>query len=86
MASILFDTHAYVKTMVAAGFTERQAEVQADAPVKLIDERLATKRDMEELRAATKHDLRELELRLTVRLGAIVAAGIGIVAVLVKLL
>jgi len=35
---------------------------------------------------ATKQDLRDLELRLTLRLGAVVLAGIGIVSALVKLL
>ena len=35
---------------------------------------------------ATKQDLRELELRMTVRLGAIVTVGIGVEAVLVKIL
>jgi len=35
---------------------------------------------------ATKRDLKELEMRLTIRLGAIMAAGIVIVATLVKLL
>ena len=71
----VFDTHAYVKKLKAVGFTEEQAEVQTEAISELIDEKLAT-----------KQDLRELELRMTIRLGAIQAAGIAIVAALVKLL
>jgi len=35
---------------------------------------------------ATKRDLKELEMRLSIRLGAIMAGGIVIVATLVKLL
>ena len=35
---------------------------------------------------ATKQDLKELEMRMVIRLGAIQAAGIAIVAALVKLL
>ncbi|MBF0566553.1 MAG: DUF1640 domain-containing protein [Nitrospirae bacterium] len=70
-----FDTHAYVKKLKAAGFTEEQAEIQAETLSEIVEERLTTKRD-----------LKELELRLTVRLGAIMAAGIVIAAVLVKLL
>ncbi len=35
---------------------------------------------------ATKQDLKELELRLTIRLGSMVVIAIGVVATLVKLL
>lgn len=73
--SIAFDTLAYAKKLVAAGFTQQQAEVQAEAIAEIIDERLAT-----------KQDLKELEFRLTIRLGTMMAASIAIIAVLVKLL
>ena len=86
-----------MKKLQAAGFTEAQAEVQAEAIAELVNEQLATKRDLKELETALKRDLAELEtalkrdmkeqeLRLTVRLGAIVTAAVGVVAVLVKLL
>lgn len=52
-----------------------QAEVLAEEQTKLIDERLAT-----------KDDLKMMELRLTMRMGALIAAGIGIVATVTKLL
>ncbi|NOQ46223.1 MAG: DUF1640 domain-containing protein [Desulfobulbaceae bacterium] len=86
MASITFDTHAYVKKLKAAGFTEQQAEVQAEALVDLVENRLATKQDLKELEVALRHDLKELELRLTIRLGALIAGAIALVAALVKLL
>ena len=37
-------------------------------------------------RLATKRDLKELEMRLTIRLGAMLTAGIVVVAVCVKFL
>ncbi|MBF0542775.1 MAG: DUF1640 domain-containing protein [Nitrospirae bacterium] len=43
MASITFDTHTYVKKLKAVGFTEEQAEVQANALAELSDERLVTR-------------------------------------------
>ena len=46
---------------------------------QLVDEELATKRDLKELEMRLKHDL-------TLRLGAMLVAGIAIVATLVKLL
>ena len=75
MSTIPFDTHAYVKKLETAGFSEQQAEAQVEALTSLIYDRLATKRDF-----------KEVELRLTIRLGAMLTAGIAIVAVLVKLL
>jgi len=53
----------------------RQAEILAEEQARLIDERLTTKDDLE-----------KLELRLTLRLGTMMAASIAIVAALVKLL
>ncbi len=95
--TIPFDTHLYVKKLIAVGVSEAQAEVQAEAIAELVNEQLATKRDIEELRIATKRDLEEFELRLkneitrlqltlTLRLGALTTAAVAIVAVLVKLL
>ena len=75
MSSIAFDTHAFVKDLTRAGMTEEQAEVLVRSQATLIDEKLAT-----------KQDLKELELRLTLRLGSMMVVAIGVVAVLVKLL
>lgn len=82
----LIHTHAYVKKLKAVGFTEEQAEVQTEVVSVLIDEKLATKHDLHELEVGLKRDMKELEMRMLIRLGAIQAAGIAIVAALVKLL
>ena len=74
-----FNTLAYAKKLKAAGFTEEQAEIQAEALSEIIEERLATKQDLNELELRLKHDL-------TLRLGGMLVAGIAIVATLVKLL
>ncbi len=54
---------------------------------------LATKHDLKELEvvlkrdiAEVKRDMKEMEMRLTIKLGAIATTGIIIVAALVKLL
>ena len=84
--AIAFDTLAYAKKLKLAGFTEAQAEIQAEALANIIDDRLATKEDI----IALQRDLKELEIRLkhdlTLRLGTMMMAGIVIVATLVKLL
>jgi len=83
---LLFDTHAYVKRLRAAGFTEAQAEVQAEGLAKLIDNNLATKGDLERLDRDIAVKLKELEHRLTIRLGAMLAVAVGVVAAPVWLL
>lgn len=50
-----------------------------ESQAKLIDERLATKRDLVEMETRLRHDL-------TLRLGAMMAASVAVVAALVKLL
>ncbi|MDE0405202.1 MAG: hypothetical protein OXI53_07795 [Nitrospira sp.] len=65
MSIISFDTHTFVKRLTQAGMPEAQAEVLADSQAKLIDEKLATKHDLKELEARLTHDLKELEARLT---------------------
>lgn len=75
MATIVFDTYAFVKELAQAGMPEKQAEVLARSQATLINETLAT-----------KQILKELELRLTIRLGSMMVVAIGVVAALVKLL
>jgi hypothetical protein len=82
MGSITFDTLKYAQRMKTVGFTDEQANEQAKAIAEIIDEKLATKYDIELLRK----DMKELELRLTVRLGGMICTAIVIVATLVKLL
>ena len=86
MVAIMFDTHAFVKELTQAGMPEAQAEVLARNQATLIDEKLATKQDLEALESRLKRDMREMELRLTLRLGSMMVVAIGVVAALVKLL
>lgn len=95
--ALVLDTLAYAKKLKSVGFTEEQAEVQAETLAQLVDEKLTTKqdlkelevslkRDMKEIEASLKRDIKELEMRLTIRLGVMIAASIAIVATLIKLL
>lgn len=83
---VMFDTLAYAKKLKSAGFTEDQAEIQAEALAKIIDEKLATKQDVRDL----QRDIKEMEIRfkhdLTLRLGAMMAASMAIVVAIVKLI
>jgi hypothetical protein len=62
MRTVAFDTHAQVKRLVAAGFTETQAEAEVQVISELIEDQLATKRDIESIRLEIESIRREIEL------------------------
>jgi hypothetical protein len=71
MSAVLFDTHAFVRRMQAAGMPEAQAEAFAGEYTNWLDDRLATKTDLTSL--AKTGDLRETELRLEARVESVKA-------------
>ncbi|MFC5473545.1 DUF1640 domain-containing protein [Paraherbaspirillum soli] len=74
MATVTFDTHKFVKTLEAAGVPASQAEAISNA----------VKEAHDSAEVATKADLRELELRLTIKLGTIVVVALGAFTALSK--
>jgi len=82
----MFDTHAFVRELTEAGMLEPQAEALARTQTMLINETLATKQDLKDFEIRLKHEMKELEWRLTMRLGSMIVVAIGVVAALVKLL
>ena len=93
MTGIAFDTLAYANKLKEAGFTDRQAETQAEALASVVESNLATKTDIELLR----RDIKELELRLEARIAdskteiikwcvGSVFASVGLFAALVRLM
>lgn len=87
MTTITFDTHKFIRTIKESGLPENQAEAIAEAfRSAQIEADLATKTDIQALESALKADLRELEYRLTIKLGAMMMAAIATIAALVKLL
>jgi hypothetical protein len=86
MTTIASDTHSFVKKLKDVGFTEEQAEVFASEQARLIEDNLATKNDLVELENNLRRDILELEYRIIIKLGDLMAASIAVVATLVKLL
>ena len=67
MNTLSIDTHRTIQKLMKKGYTEEQAEGLIDA--------------LTESNIATKNDLKELELRLTVKLyGALLIHGLAVVA------
>jgi hypothetical protein len=86
MATVIFDSHAFVKRLTAAGMPVEQAEILADEHARVFGEQLATKQDVALLRADLVAMEQRIKDQLTIRLGGMLAAGVAVVAALVKLL
>ncbi len=88
--TITFDTHAYIKRLKSVGFTEEQAEVQAETFAEIIEERLATKQDLKALELTMKNDLERglasVKSEIIKWVAGMLVAQAAIVATLVKLL
>ena len=95
--AIVFDTHRFVRNLTASGFTERQAEALADEQVQLLDTNLATKADLEAVRADLDVRITNVQAGLEVKIAnvqsnllkwvfaALIAQG-GVIVTLVTLL
>lgn len=78
MIAIAIDTLAITKRLISSGCSQQQAEAQAQILAEVVDNNLVTKTDFE-------RGLRELEYRLTIKLGGMLVVGISIVTALVKM-
>jgi hypothetical protein len=76
MVTTTFDTYKFIQRLKEAGIPENQAEAITEG----------LKQAQGEMDLATKQDLRELEYRLTTKVGAMLAIAVTVLAVLVKLL
>jgi hypothetical protein len=87
-----FDTLSYARRLKQAGVPDAQAEAMADATRELVVSDFASKADI----AALKSDIVALEarlmaamdtqsLRLTVRMGGLIAIGVAVLAAIIKL-
>jgi hypothetical protein len=62
----MFNTLKYTKLLEAAGVSRQQAETHVQIIAEIVEDRLAT-----------KQDLKELEYRLTLKLGTMVTVIVG---------
>jgi|ERR671914_2584950 hypothetical protein len=56
-----FNSLTYARKLKEVGFTESQAEVQAEALASIVESELATERDLKETEAALKRDIKDVE-------------------------
>jgi hypothetical protein len=61
---MVFDTLRYANRLKAVGVSEEQAEVQAEALAEIVNENIATKKDLKESDTNTHHYMKEMETSL----------------------
>jgi len=81
-----FDTFKFTQRLEQVGVGREQAVAHAELARDMILANVATKADLTDLKKEIDGSLRELELRITVRIGAIVGAAVAVVAALQKFL
>ena len=75
MPTVTFDTHKCIRKLRESGMHDAQAEAVADA----------FREAQGEADPATKPDWRELELRLTIKIGGMLVIAMGVLAAVLKL-
>lgn len=88
MSATTFDTLMYAKKLEAKGFTPDQAEAQVEMIKEIIDNQLATKQDINELKRDikdTRRDIKESENRIIIKLGSVIVASVGVLGIILSI-
>ena len=80
--TFVFDTHRVVKRFIEAGFTEKQAEVIAEEQKELVENNLATKRDIDDV----KKEIELLGKDLTIKIYLAIFGALGLFITIMKLI
>jgi len=91
-SSRMLDTLRYTKQLEGVGVSREQAEAHVQILGEMMEKNFATRQDLKDLehelnsfRQEFKHDMRDLEQRMTIKLGTIVSIAIGVAVALAKL-
>lgn len=77
----MFNTLKYAKLLEEVGFSREQAETSVRILVEIMEDKLATKQDISDIR----RDITQAEYKLTLRMGTMLTAAIAILTALHKL-
>ena len=72
--NLIFNTLQYANRLKKAGVCEEQANVQAEAIADLVDNRMATKKDLEQIKN-----------NLLIKLGGMMVTGVALIVFLLRL-
>ena len=93
----MFNALKYVEELEKAGFTREQADASIKLLIDVMNDSFATKADlkseiqdlkseMKSIVLKTESGFKELEYKLTIKLGTMITLAVGVTATLVKLL
>lgn len=86
MTTLLFDTYSYVKELQAVGFSEPQAEVLSKRTASLLEEQIATKRDLTDLKKDLDLKIEQMYRKTMFANAAMLSAAVGLLVTLDHLL
>jgi hypothetical protein len=84
----MFNALRYTEEMERAGFTKSQAETSVKLLIDVMNENFATKSDILMLKSdlqSVESSIRELEYRLTIKLGSMLVIGLGVIATVMRI-
>lgn len=99
----MFNTLRYARMLEEVGFSREQAETSVKILVEIMEDKLASKQDLQDLRTElqqvrsdlqhsltenasdTRHSIAQLESKLTIRMGTMLAGSIAILTAIQKL-
>ena len=89
----MFNALKYSQELEKAGFSRDQAEASVKLLIEVMNENFATKSDLKEIdlkldsvAQRLEATIREVEYKMTIKLGAMMTLAIGVTATLMKLL
>jgi hypothetical protein len=85
----MFNALRYTEEMERAGFTRSHAETSVKLLIDVMNENFATKSDILMLKSdlqSVESSIRELEYRLTIKLGSMLVIGLGVIATVCNVL
>lgn len=82
----MFNTLLYTKKLEEVGVSREQAEAHIQIMTEVMQNELATKGDVRELRHEMHYEMQRLEYRLTVRFGSMMAASTTIIIAVLALI
>lgn len=83
--TIPFNTLAYTQRLKRSEISVEHAEAHAEALTDFLQDNIATSRDLKDTEVRLTSVVEKKGLQLTIVLGSMMAAGIGLLAIVIKL-
>ena len=80
----MFNTLRYARVLESAGVSREQAEAHVQIMAEIVEDNLATKEDIRQLEQKLDHKIIQLEYRLTLKIGTMIAASVAAITTFFK--